>query len=506
MSGAPDKTPSDKLPDSLEACHEEIRGLREELAWLKAQLYGPRADRVGRPLPQPELFEEAIPTDEAPAEGESEETDQKKVPAKRKGHGRRDLKSLDHIPVRETIIHDVLDEEKFCTDCGMDRAPMATRVSYQLGYIPAQLYRIKHIYQQYVCDGGCEKPIVSPEPPLEIVQGGMASAQLIAQVAVGKFDDHLPLHRQQQIFARHGVDLPRTTMLGWLKTAARELGVLVESMAGVQKRAGFLGVDETPVAIQASGKTRKGYMWVVVGGEEAPYAVYHFEPGRSRAGPERFLAGFKGTLQSDNYAVYSALCAEWELRHAGCWAHVRRKFVDAYKVGKYTHARQAVEKIRELYRIEREFCELPSQERLAARRARSAEPVAEFFAWLKELQIKTPPASKLGRAISYALKCEAALKVFLEDGRVPLDNNAVERAIRPIAVGRKNWLFAGSEEGGRTAAVFYTLIESAKRHGLNVFEYLSDVMRRLPGLPRRSLSELLPDRWKAGQPTPVAAI
>jgi transposase len=413
---------------------------------------------------------------------------------------------MEHLPIRETIVHDLSEDEKFCTDCGMDRKPMATRVSFQLGFIPAQLYRIKHIWQHYVCESGCESPIVSPEPPLEIIPGGMASPELIAQVAVSKFADHLPLHRQEAIFARQGIELRRTTLLGWLRAAAGELLVLADEMAARQTKAALLGVDETPVAIQARGKTRKGYMWVVVGGEDAPYTVYHFEPGRSRAGPERFLRGFQGTLVSDKYTVYQTLAAEWELRHAGCWAHVRRKFVDAHKVRPSAHARQAVEKIRALYDIERELREASLEERLRARQARSSKLVAEFFRWLKEIQIAIPPAGKLGQAISYALRFEKELCVFVADARVPLDNNAVERAIRPIAVGRKNWLFAGSDEGGRTAAVFYTLIESAKRHGLNVFEYLSDVMRRLPGMARRSLSELLPERWKPAGATPGIAV
>lgn len=507
-----DKTPDQKLPETVDACHQEIVNLREELAWLKSQLYGPRADRMIDITDQPELFEDPAaesadePAPDVPADSSQDQAPkQDETKARRKGHGRRDLAAMDHIPVRETIIHDVLEEEKHCGECGTNRKAMSTRVSYRLGYIPARVYRIRHVYQQYVCESGCESPIVCAEPPMEIVQGGMAAPELIAQVAVAKFADHLPLHRQERIFDRLGVDLPRTTLLGWLKQTARELEVLTGFMTGVQASADLLGVDETPVQIQARGKTRKGYMWVVVGGEDAPYTVYHFEPGRGRAGPERFLEGFKGTLLSDNYTVYSALCTEWKLRHAACWAHVRRKFVDAWKVGRDACARKAVEKIAQLYRIERELQELSPDERLAGRKARSAELVEALFTWLKEIQMGIRPASKLGQAVSYTLKLEARLKVYLEDGRVPMDNNAVERAIRPIAVGRKNWLFAGSEQGGRVAAVFYTLIESAKRHGLNVFDYLADVMRRLPGLPRRQLAQLLPDQWKASQAAEAVA-
>ncbi len=505
MPDLSDKTPAPRLPETVEACHGMIKNLCEELAWLKSQLYGPRTDRMIDMADQPGLFEEPAPVDEPPQD-QNEPEEKKPAKAKRKGHGRRDLASLEHIPIGETVIHDVLDEEKRCGGCGTDRKPMATRVSFQLGYTPAQLYRIKHVFQQYACEGGCEKPVVSAAPPLQIVQGGMAAPELIAQVAVAKFADHLPLHRQEGIFERHGVDLPRTTLLGWLRAAAGELEVLVACMMGVQTKSDLLGVDETPVAIQAPGKTRKGYMWVVVGGDHAPYTVYHFEPGRSRVGPERFLDGFKGTLVSDNYVVYSGLCKQWGLVHAACWAHVRRKFVDAYKVGRYAHAREAVEKIRELYRIEGELADLSPDERLAGRKARSAELVAAFFVWLKAVQFLNNTESKLVEAVSYAVNLETELKIFLENGRVPMDNNAVERAIRPIAVGRKNWLFAGSEQGGRMAAVFYTLIESAKRHELNVFDYLTDVMRRLPGLPRRSLSELLPDKWKAPKPAEAEAL
>ncbi len=339
---------------------------------------------------------------------------------------------------------------------------------------------------------------------MEIVQGGMATPELMAQIAISKYDDHLPLHRQEKIMARHGIELAKTTMLGWLRQTARELGVLVELMTDAQCGSDFLGVDETTMPLQAPGKTHKAYIWTVVGGDDAPYIVYHFERGRSRAGPERFLKGFKGTLQSDAYTVYSTLCEEWQLTHAGCWAHVRRKFVDAFKVGKYVHAREAVERIGVLYDIERAIADLSPEERLVRRREESRPLVEAFLQWLEEIQIGVAPSCALGKAISYALNLKTEVQVFLEDSRVPIDNNAVERAIRPVVIGRKNWLFAGSEAGGRMGAVFFSLIESAKHHEINVFDYLTDVMRRLPGLPRRQLADLLPDRWKALRAVPTA--
>ncbi len=306
-----------------------------------------------------------------------------------------------------------------------------------------------------------------------------------------------PFTRQEAIFARQGAQVSRTTLWGWLRETARELGTLTGLMAERQCRSGFLGVDETPTPVQARGKTRTAYMWVVVGDEEAPYTVYHFRTGhgRGRAGPEEFLKGFGGTLQSDDYGVYSSLSKLWGLVSAGCWAHARRKFVHAFDSTRCRHAREAVERIGQLYAIERRTADASCEEGLRARADESRPLVEAFFAWLEEVQMKTPPQSGLGKACAYALSNRSQLTVFLGDGRVPMDSNAVERAIRPVVVGRKNWLFAGSDQGGETAAVFFTLIESAKRHGLNVFEYLSDVIRRLPSWPRKQLGELLPDRW-----------
>ncbi len=214
------------------------------------------------------------------------------------------------------------------------------------------------------------------------------------------------------------------------------------------------------------------------------------------------LAGL--TLQSDDYGVYASLCRLWGLVSAGCWAHARRKFVQAYDRTRSADARKAVEKIAELYRVEARISDASAEEKLRIREEESRPLVEAFFAWLEGVQMKTTPQGVLGKACAYALSNKAQLMVFLGNARVPMDNNAVERSIRPVVVGRKNWLFAGSDQGGETAAVFFSLIECAKRHLLNVFDYLSDVIRRLPSWPRKQLGELLPDRWTPEVPAAAA--
>ncbi|MDQ3126709.1 MAG: IS66 family transposase [Pseudomonadota bacterium] len=412
----------------------------------------------------------------------------------RKGHGRRNLFLDESVPVGERIVHDVSEEEKFCADCGQGKKPMPPKITRKLTVIPARLYAVEHVRLQYSCPC-CMAAVSTAALPPAVVERGLASPELLAHVAVSKYADFLPLNRQEGIFARQGAVLPRSTLCGWLRETARELGILPELMARRQTEAGFLHIDETPLPVQAPGRARTAWLWTAVGDREAPYTVYHFRNSRGRAGPEEFLEGFRGTLQSDAYAVYAGLCSRLGLVSAGCWAHARRKFVDAHDKTRASRAREAVEKIAALYDVERQAAELADGERLQVREEKS-RPLAEaLFAWLEEVQMEAPPQSALGKACAYALSNRTQLSVFLSDGRVPLDNNAAERAIRPTVIGRKNWLFAGSDEGGRTAAVFFSLIESAKRHGLNVFDYLADVIRRLPSWPVKRLEELLPDRW-----------
>jgi transposase len=505
-----------KLPDNIEACHEEIRRLKAQLDWFRRQVFAPRSDRLPGQEPahvpgQPDLFvpeeadqepgqetgaEEPGQQEAQPAQAQAQPPEAEADPRQRarRGHGRRNLKDIEDLPVHERVVHDVPEEDKNC-GCGLHMRELPPKVSRQLHWIPAQVYVVEHVCRQYGCDCA-NASYTAAHKPMEVIEKSLASPSLLAQVAVAKYCDHVPLHRQEVIFKRHGIDLARSTMCDWMAQTAKVLEPLTGLMARRQRESDHLHVDETTMPVQAAGQTKRAYLWAVVGGPEAPYEVYHFHDSRGRAGPEEFLKGFTGTLQSDAYQVYKSLGQKNGWKHAGCWAHCRRKFVDAFKTTSSANAHKAVQKIGILYQVERDSAGMDDAQRLAMRQQHARPAAEEFFAWLKDIQISTLPQSAVGKAIAYALDNQAELSLYLEDPQVAIDNNAVERALRPVVIGRKNWLFAGSHNGGKTAATIFTVIQSAKRHGLNVYQYIKDILTRIPAHPRASYHELLPDHWK----------
>jgi transposase len=393
-------------------------------------------------------------------------------------------------------------EEKTCPCCGEPKKRLPSKFTYQVGITRPQMFRIEHEQRQWGCPDCCEAHVVTGAKPIALVERCMADASLLSHVAVGKFADHLPLHRQEAMLRRAGFDVSRQTLCGWLLRGGAPLAVLVDEMLRRIVGGRHAHVDETTLPVLAPGKTRRTWVWSLVGGRDAPYSVYRHTPGRGRAGPLDFLSDFKGILQTDAYAVYENLSKHLKVPWAACWAHARRKFVDALKLTGNKDAGHAVATIRQLYDIEKESKALDDEERVVLRREKAAPIITRFFDWLDEQQFKVLPTSAIGMAIAYALNLRAQLRVYLDHGFVGIDNNPVERALRPVVIGRKNYLFAGSDDGAQAAAVFYSLVESAKRHGLNVGDYLEDVIRRLASHPRHRLHELLPDQW---QPQPAPA-
>ncbi len=503
------KRHSAALPNSVRKCHEVIvqerkekAALQAELEWFRRQMFGQKSEKMPSPPgEQPDVFAES---DDAPAEQEKDSSgDACTVVAAhtRHKHGRRDLSTCEDLPIGEHIVHDVSPAQKICPCCGKEKKRLPSKVSYQVAITRPRMFRIEHETLQYGCGECCEAHVVTASRPMELLERCMADASLLSHVAVSKYADHIPLHRLEVMFRRIGIDISRWTLCNWVTRMGEQLSVLVEEMLRLVRDSRHAHVDETTVPVLAPGKTRTSYVWSVVGGRDAPYTVYRFTTGRGRAGPLGFLAGFKGVLQSDAYTVYEKISKAMNLTWAACWAHVRRKFVDAFKLTACADARQAIDSIQELYLIERTAKSLSDEKRCALRREQAAPLIDRFFEWLEEQQFKALPQSPMGKAIAYALGIREQLRVYLEYGFVGIDNNPVERALRPVVVGRKNWLFAGNETGGKAAAVFYSLIESAKRHGLNVADYLEDVLRRLPSHPAKQIRELLPDQWQPLAPS-----
>jgi transposase len=493
-----------RLPDTIPACHDEILRLEAELEWFRRQMFGQKSERiVPAPAEQPELFgagEGQEETQAAPVDPEPPAEACSVAAHTRHKHGRRDLAGCPELPIGRRVVHDVSEEEKTCPCCGKPKTQLPSKVSYQVGITRPQMFRVAHERLQWGCPDCCEAHVVTADRPMELVERCMADASLLAHVAVSKFADHLPLYRQEAMLRRAGFDVSRQTLCGWLGRAGVQLKPLAEEMLRRIVGSRHAHVDETTLPVLAPGRTRRTWVWSLVGGADAPYCVYRHTPGRGRAGPLDFLSDFNGILQTDAYAVYENLSRHLKVPWAACWAHVRRKFVDAFRLTASKDADHAVTTIRQLYDIEREAREFDEAGRCELRRERSAPIIARFFDWLEEQQFRVLPSSCLGMAIAYALNLREQLRVYLDHGFVGIDNNPVERALRPVVIGRKNYLFAGSDEGAETAAVFYSLVESAKRRGLNVGDYIEDVMRRLASHPRNRIHQLLPDQW---QPQPA---
>ncbi len=392
--------------------------------------------------------------------------------------------------------------------CGQALKRIGEEVSEQLDCVPAQFFVLRHIRGKFAC--ACCQRVQAAPMPAQMIDKGIPAAGLLAQVAIAKVDDHLPLYRQTEIYARSGVHIPRSSMAQWLGICGVRLQPLAAALKDFILGHAVVHADETPVALLAPGrgKTKKAYVWVyrttdfVTIQGKGRAVLYDFALSRAGEHPQRVLGAFGGTLVSDDYSGYHALHRRG-ITAAFCMAHARRKLFEVFELNASQIAGQAVALIAKLYDIEREVKEFSNEDRQLARQQRS-KPVADaLHAWLTTQRQLLAKADATARAIDYSLSNWPALTTFLGDGAVPIDNNAAENAIRPLAVGRKNWLFVGSQLAGERAAVLMSLIESAKLNGHDPWAYLKDVFERLPTLKNRDLAQLLPHNWRPASATVV---
>ncbi len=482
-----------------------IEKLRGELARLKRAGFGTASERLGGRVEQLELAIETLEVDEAerlaamPAVAGA-------VEAARIRPARRPLPG--HLR-RESIVHP---GPCACPACGGALRRIGEDVTESLDYVPGRFKVVRHVREAFACRA-CEQVVQTPAPHHAIARG-RAGPGLLAHIAVAKFDDHLPLYRQAEIYARDGVDLATSTLSGWLGATAAAVMPLVdlprrEVIAGSD----VLHGDDTPVPVLApgTGKTRTGRLWTYVcderphGGARPPAAVIFASPDRRGERPLAHLARFSGVLVADGYAGFNGLYAGTRpggaLTEAACWAHVRRKFFDAHAATGSTLAAEALARIGALYGIERGLHGKPPDARTRERQARARPLGAALKAWAEASLSQVPGRSDLAKALRYMLARWTALTRAFDDGRIALDNNAAERALRGVAVGRKNYLFAGSERGAERAAAFYTLIESAKLNGLDSEAYLRDVLTRIADHPAKRLADLLPGTGRRPRPS-----
>lgn len=345
--------------------------------------------------------------------------------------------------------------------------------------------------------------------PTQPLDKALPGAGLLAAVAVGKYCDHLPLYRLEDVFARHGVELSRATLCRWARAGAERLRPLYERMVARVRASRIIWTDDTPMPVldPQLDRTRKGRLWVYCGDRDHPYSVYDYTPSRKRDGPMTFLRDFSGYLQADAFAGYDGIYAARSVEQVLCWAHARRKFYEA-KAAHPELAHQALAWIARLYEVERAAKGLSPDERLGLRQERSLPLLGQLRDWLTVVEPRVLPKSPLGQALGYVLPRWEGLTRYCQDGELSIDNNLSERTIRPCTIGRKNYLFFGSDRGGHTAAVWYSLVASCKTHQVEPWAYLRDVLGQLAKFDALTgatvderLAALLPDRWLAAHPT-----
>lgn len=496
----------------------ELEKLKIELARLKRMKFGRSSERLDREIKQTELLIEDLEAetagdqkvdDLAPAgtgpQADDAETSKPSDAKAATPASRGPRRFPDHLP-RKPVVHDPGDT---CTACGGDLRTVGQAETEVLTYVPGRFEVIQHIRPAKSCRC-CETMVQAPMPSLPIVRG-MPAPELLAQIIVSKFCDHLPLYRQEQIYARAGVTLTRALMAGWLGKIAELIDPLVEAVAKHVLSGDHIHVDDTPAPTldPGRGRTKVGHQWIYLrderphAGAAPPAALYRYTPDRKGEHPRRELAGYKGALHADGYKGFDKLylangSAPPAIVEVACLAHVRRKIYDVHASQETDLTRQALELIGQLFDIERAISGCPPDQRRAVRQ-RDSKPLLDVFESYMETSLrKLPGKSLLAQALRYAKVRWTALTRFVDDGHLEISNNAAERGIKPLVLGRKNWLFAGSDAGGHRAAKFYTLIETAKLNGIEPLAYMTAVLSRIADHPINRIDEFLP--WRIELP------
>ena len=512
--------------EAADALDAQRKKHEAEMEAVFRRFYGPKSERFDpRQLLIFGTAIDTLPLDEQAIEAESgEKLTTRRIQHK---HGRAKLpESLPRIPIE----HDLKAEEKKCPCCGLERCRIGQEVSEQLEYVPASFKVLQHIRPKYACkpcSQGCVKcdskaQIDIADMPEQPIKKGLPGPGLLAYVITGKLADHLPLYRLESIFARLDVHIARSTMCAWIAAAATLVKPLAELMASRVRQSKVIHTDETRIPVQEcdeAGRCKNGRMWTYIGDEANPYIAYDYTPDRSRAGPTKWLDKYKGYLQADAYGGYDGIYAGGSIIEVACWAHGRRKFFDA----KDTDGKRSAEMLAmvgELYAVENQAKEKIAQVQKALASATGTEAttlspdqryaiirdlrqefsvpiLAKIKTWLDENQKLVLPRSPMAQAITYTLNQWEALNVYVTQGYLNIDNNAAERALKRIAIGRKNWLFAGHDEAARSAAILTTLIASAQRHGIDPQAYLTGVLARIASTSTSQLEQFLPERWNA---------
>jgi transposase len=487
-----------ELLRELRNARRDRDGLQQRLDALLRRLHGPRPtpDNPQQPSLFPDLDSDTVvspeppPTPDAPPPG---------PPVSRRGqskpHGRRQPPS--HLR-RESRRYELSEAERSCPECGRRRQEIGVETSEQYDYKPAEVFVVEHQQMKYACTCCQGQVCQAPKPP-QPIDKGLPGPGLLAQIIADKYLDHLPLYRTEKRLARLGAPLSRSTMCDWMAACANLLTPLWQLLKEQVLQSKVLHTDDTTVPVRDETRSthRYGRLWDYIGDAEHPGIVFDYTTTHARDGPAAFLKGFKGYLQADAYGAYDGIYtgSNGAIVEVACWAHARNKFAEAQSTDpERTLAAKAW--VRRLYDVEDEAKELSSVERLRLRQEKSVPLLKSFHQWLLAQKSMVLPKSPIAAAINYVFNQWEALQRYTTDGDLHIDNNVSERTLKLIGVGRLNWLFVGSDNGGRTAAVLFSFTATCKHLGIDSFAYLRDVLGRLPTHPAECLEELLPHRWQ----------
>ena len=489
---------NEELRARVDLLTDTNRRLEHLVTELRRAIYDKRSEK--RPLDDRQLaFEdlegavaEAEEAAVAPGAPATSPATRRRAPRRNLGHLPKDLERIEHV----------IEPDSTQCPCGCgDMIRIGEERTERLDIVPAQLRVIVTVRPKYACRT-CEQGVIQAAAPAHLIIGGLPTEGALAQVLISKYGDHLPLYRQSQIYARSGVELDRSTLAGWVGKASFHLTPVVDRLAWHLKQSDRLFMDETraPVLDPGRGKTKTGYLWALArdqrpwAGPDPPGVVFFYAPGRGGCHAEGFLEGFEGKLHVDGYAGYNVVAVPGKgVVRCFCWSHARRKLCEIHDSHRSTIAAEGLRRIAAMYAIEKEIRGEPAEVRLAVRQARTAPLVEDFGAWLRRQRARISPKSRLGEKLAYIGNHWDGLQVFLTDGRVEMDTNIVENAIRPLALNRKNALFAGHDEGAKAWARVASLIETAKMNGVNPHAYLKATLEAIAaGHPASGIDQLLP--------------
>ena len=480
---------------------ENLR-LQLELERYRKWYYGPRADRLqsAGDLAQmlltfaEEMDLKPVNPDDVPPRTEPEE----ELRRVKRRKGRRNLANFENLP-STTCVHELSEQERACPCCGIERKEIGADESWQVEYLPGHFVRIHHLRKKYACPG-CESNGNNPQmetaaKPETAIDKGMAGPGLLAYIVTSKFADYLPLYRLEDIFQRQGFEISRATQSVWCGDVADLAEPLWELMADRVRSSHVVATDDTTMPMLSPGKTTNARMWVYVGDDGYPYNVFDFTLNRGRDGPKYFLKDYRQVLLADAYGGYNGVVAGNEITRAGCWAHLRRKVIDAEKAAPEI-AREAIELVRKLYAVEKQARDLSVTTRLELRQEESAPVLGHLRKKLLEWKEQLLPKHPMAEAVNYALGQWTELNVFCSDGAVAIDNNVSEREMKRVVLNRKNSLFVGNPRGGRTGAILASLTSTCRRHDVDPQLYLTQLLTNLSQVRKSELPNWLPDQWK----------